>query len=189
MVLDDFLLLFFRPFDPQYYEDEFEDEEMLDEEGRTRLKLKVSEETANKSTGLLGYCINRYCSICMMRGSCYFPVSSKLLFRPGRKHYSMEDAARWGWNRNPWKQCTDCEVVRWKVWGFICIRHISESQNHGNLASLCFKISMSSYISRAVNTELGLSIMKKEITMTKIHCRCNNVDKYIHLYTDFDTRP
>nr|XP_036876896.1 RNA polymerase-associated protein LEO1 [Manis javanica] len=30
-----------RPFDPQYYEDEFEDEEMLDEEGRTRLKLKV----------------------------------------------------------------------------------------------------------------------------------------------------
>lgn len=31
----------FRPFDPQYYEDEFEDEEMLDEEGRTRLKLKV----------------------------------------------------------------------------------------------------------------------------------------------------
>ncbi|OWK09744.1 LEO1 [Cervus elaphus hippelaphus] len=29
------------PFDPQYYEDEFEDEEMLDEEGRTRLKLKV----------------------------------------------------------------------------------------------------------------------------------------------------
>lgn len=33
--------LYFRPFDPQYYEDEFEDEEMLDEEGRTRLKLKV----------------------------------------------------------------------------------------------------------------------------------------------------
>ena len=30
-----------RTFDPQYYEDEFEDEEMLDEEGRTRLKLKV----------------------------------------------------------------------------------------------------------------------------------------------------
>lgn len=30
-----------RPFDPQYYEDEFEDEEMLDEEGRSRLKLKV----------------------------------------------------------------------------------------------------------------------------------------------------
>lgn len=38
----DFLWIFlFRPFDPQYYEDEFEDEEMLDEEGRTRLKLKV----------------------------------------------------------------------------------------------------------------------------------------------------
>lgn len=35
------LCVFYRPFDPQYYEDEFEDEEMLDEEGRTRLKLKV----------------------------------------------------------------------------------------------------------------------------------------------------
>lgn len=34
-------MFLFRPFDPQYYEDEFEDEEMLDEEGRTRLKLKV----------------------------------------------------------------------------------------------------------------------------------------------------
>lgn len=34
-------IFLFRPFDPQYYEDEFEDEEMLDEEGRTRLKLKV----------------------------------------------------------------------------------------------------------------------------------------------------
>lgn len=34
-------IVYFRPFDPQYYEDEFEDEEMLDEEGRTRLKLKV----------------------------------------------------------------------------------------------------------------------------------------------------
>lgn len=40
--LDTFLCFFlYRPFDPQYYEDEFEDEEMLDEEGRTRLKLKV----------------------------------------------------------------------------------------------------------------------------------------------------
>lgn len=36
-----FFSIYFRPFDPQYYEDEFEDEEMLDEEGRTRLKLKV----------------------------------------------------------------------------------------------------------------------------------------------------
>lgn len=34
-------MIYYRPFDPQYYEDEFEDEEMLDEEGRTRLKLKV----------------------------------------------------------------------------------------------------------------------------------------------------
>ncbi|XP_075386663.1 RNA polymerase-associated protein LEO1 isoform X2 [Tenrec ecaudatus] len=39
--LPNFLSVEPRPFDPQYYEDEFEDEEMLDEEGRTRLKLKV----------------------------------------------------------------------------------------------------------------------------------------------------
>lgn len=31
----------FRPFDPQYYEDEFEGEKVLDEEDRTRLRLKV----------------------------------------------------------------------------------------------------------------------------------------------------
>ena len=31
----------FRPFDPQYYEDEFADEKVLDEEERTRLKIKV----------------------------------------------------------------------------------------------------------------------------------------------------
>ncbi|KAM9714941.1 RNA polymerase-associated protein LEO1-like [Dama dama] len=30
-----------RPFDPQYYEDEFENKKMLDEEERTRLKLKI----------------------------------------------------------------------------------------------------------------------------------------------------
>ncbi|XP_025739920.1 RNA polymerase-associated protein LEO1-like isoform X2 [Callorhinus ursinus] len=30
-----------KPFDPQYYEDEFEGEKMLDEEDRTRLRLKV----------------------------------------------------------------------------------------------------------------------------------------------------
>ncbi|XP_039261956.2 uncharacterized protein LOC120338085 [Styela clava] len=30
-----------RPFDPTVYEDEIEDDELLDEEGRTRLKLKV----------------------------------------------------------------------------------------------------------------------------------------------------
>ncbi|NXX71942.1 LEO1 protein, partial [Spizella passerina] len=39
--LPNFLSVEPRPFDPQYYEDEFEDEEMLDEEGRTRLKLKL----------------------------------------------------------------------------------------------------------------------------------------------------
>uniref|UniRef100_A0A3Q2ZIC8 RNA polymerase-associated protein LEO1 n=1 Tax=Kryptolebias marmoratus TaxID=37003 RepID=A0A3Q2ZIC8_KRYMA len=42
--LPNFLSVEPRPFDPQYYEDEFEDEEMLDEEGRTRLKLKVASE-------------------------------------------------------------------------------------------------------------------------------------------------
>ena len=31
----------YRPFDAQYYEDEIEEDEILDEEGRTRLKLKV----------------------------------------------------------------------------------------------------------------------------------------------------
>lgn len=41
MYLDFYWICLYRPFDPQYYEDEFEDEEMLDEEGRTRLKLKV----------------------------------------------------------------------------------------------------------------------------------------------------
>lgn len=31
-----------RPFDPALYEDEVEEDEVLDEEGRARLKLKVS---------------------------------------------------------------------------------------------------------------------------------------------------
>jgi len=31
-----------RPFDPLVYEDEIEEDELLDEEGRSRLKLKVS---------------------------------------------------------------------------------------------------------------------------------------------------
>nr|XP_058913547.1 RNA polymerase-associated protein LEO1-like [Kogia breviceps] len=30
-----------KPFDPQHYEDEFEDEAVLDEENRTRLRLKI----------------------------------------------------------------------------------------------------------------------------------------------------
>ena len=30
-----------RPFDPELYEDEGEDDDVLDEEGRARLKLKV----------------------------------------------------------------------------------------------------------------------------------------------------
>ncbi|XP_026955586.1 RNA polymerase-associated protein LEO1-like isoform X1 [Sagmatias obliquidens] len=39
--LPKFLSIEPKPFDPQYYEDEFEDEEVLDEEDRTRLKLKI----------------------------------------------------------------------------------------------------------------------------------------------------
>ncbi len=39
--LPNFLSIECRPFDPETYEDEFEDEDILDEEGRTRLKLKV----------------------------------------------------------------------------------------------------------------------------------------------------
>ena len=31
----------YRPFDPELYEDEGEDDDVLDEEGRARLKLKV----------------------------------------------------------------------------------------------------------------------------------------------------
>ena len=31
----------FRPFDEQTYEDEIDEDEVLDEEGRTRMKLKV----------------------------------------------------------------------------------------------------------------------------------------------------
>ena len=35
-----------RPFDPAVYEDEIEEDELLDEEGRTRLKLKVQTNIA-----------------------------------------------------------------------------------------------------------------------------------------------
>jgi len=35
------LLLFYRPFDPALYEDEIDEDDVMDEEGRTRLKLKV----------------------------------------------------------------------------------------------------------------------------------------------------
>ncbi|KAK1339065.1 hypothetical protein QTO34_019738 [Cnephaeus nilssonii] len=39
--LPKFLSIEPKPFDPQYYEDEFADEKVLDEEERTRLKIKV----------------------------------------------------------------------------------------------------------------------------------------------------
>ena len=35
-------LIVYRPFDPELYEDEGEEDEILDEEGRARLKLKVT---------------------------------------------------------------------------------------------------------------------------------------------------
>ena len=34
-------LMYYRPFDPEHYEDEIDEDEVLDEEGRTRTKLKV----------------------------------------------------------------------------------------------------------------------------------------------------
>lgn len=40
--MPNFLSVETRPFDPNYYEDELDEDEVLDEEGRTRLKLKVS---------------------------------------------------------------------------------------------------------------------------------------------------
>lgn len=39
--LPNFLSVETRPFDPETYEDEIDEEETLDEEGRARLKLKV----------------------------------------------------------------------------------------------------------------------------------------------------
>ena len=34
-------VIVFRPYDQQTYEDEIDEEDILDEEGRTRLRLKV----------------------------------------------------------------------------------------------------------------------------------------------------
>lgn len=39
--MPNFLSVETRPFDPNFYEDELDEDEILDEEGRTRLKLKV----------------------------------------------------------------------------------------------------------------------------------------------------
>lgn len=41
--LPNFLSVDTKPFDPALYEDEIDEDEILDEEGRTRLKLKVRE--------------------------------------------------------------------------------------------------------------------------------------------------
>ena len=40
--LPNFLSVDTKPFDPALYEDEIDEDEILDEEGRTRLKLKVN---------------------------------------------------------------------------------------------------------------------------------------------------
>lgn len=40
--LPNFLSIETKPFDPAYYEDEIDEDEVLDDEGRARLKLKVS---------------------------------------------------------------------------------------------------------------------------------------------------
>ena len=39
--MPNFLSVETRPFDPNFYEGELDEDEILDEEGRTRLKLKV----------------------------------------------------------------------------------------------------------------------------------------------------
>lgn len=39
--MPNFLSIEHKPFDPALYEDEMEEDEVLDEEGRARLKLKV----------------------------------------------------------------------------------------------------------------------------------------------------
>ena len=39
--LPNFLSVETRPYDPNFYEDEIDEDEVLDEEGRARLKLKV----------------------------------------------------------------------------------------------------------------------------------------------------
>ena len=41
MKMPNFLSIERKPFDPALYEDELEEDEVLDEEGRARLKLKV----------------------------------------------------------------------------------------------------------------------------------------------------
>ena len=41
MKMPNFLSIERKPFDPALYEDEMEEDEVLDEEGRARLKLKV----------------------------------------------------------------------------------------------------------------------------------------------------
>ena len=46
-----------RPFDPELYEDEGEEDEILDEEGRARLKLKVTIATHYSTIVNFRYCV------------------------------------------------------------------------------------------------------------------------------------
>ena len=45
--MPNFLSIERKPFDPTLYEDEMEEDEVLDEEGRARLKLKVGKLNVN----------------------------------------------------------------------------------------------------------------------------------------------
>ena len=44
---------FCRPYDPLTYEDEVDDEDVMDEEGRTRLRLKVIRSMMTKKSRLV----------------------------------------------------------------------------------------------------------------------------------------
>ena len=49
-----------RPFDAATYEDEVDDDDIMDEEGRTRLKLKVSNNCLVSAQCGIGHCDSRY---------------------------------------------------------------------------------------------------------------------------------
>ena len=49
--LPNFLSVETRPFDAATYEDEIDEDEVMDEEGRARLKLKVENTIRSVSTG------------------------------------------------------------------------------------------------------------------------------------------
>lgn len=105
----DFLwIFFFRPFDPQYYEDEFEDEEMLDEEGRTRLKLKVC------------VCVDEHTYSSLWRWNVFFAclyilMHTVLFLVTGGKYNSVASQKGRGGKWNAREQRTYCQMVWWQV--------------------------------------------------------------------------